>query len=849
MSASIPKFEQARTLYRELNDNQDEAYCLGWLGNILDSLGEKQKALDYYAQALPLRKSVGDKRGEATTLNNIGAVYDDLGEKQKALDYYAQSLPLVTSVGDKSGEATTLTNIGAVYDDLGEKQKALDYYAQALPLYKAVGDKRGEATTLNNIGGVYSSLGEKQKALDYYNQALPLHKAVGDKRGEATTLNNIGGVYSSLGEKQKALDYYNQALPLHKAVSDKSGEATTLNNIGSVYNDLGKKQKALDYFNQSLPLRKAVGDKDGEAGTLNNLMVVWEDLQNPRVAAFYGKQSVNKYQELRQNIKGLDKDTQKTYLKSVEYTYRDLADILIAQGRIAEAEQVLGMLKEEEYLSYLRRDDKVAADLKARLSLSPDEKTAFADYEKYADEITHNAQEFEALKKKIPVGESVAALAPDEQVKYKDLETKYNAAVGVFNKFLEDLKDKFAQKVDQSQQIAAVESDTIGLLKQLNQPHTVIISTIAGEDRLNLIVTTSDIQRAHTVNITDTELNKLVADFRQAVQNPKVDPRALGKQLYDKLFPADLQKDLDNIQADTIVWSLDGTLRYVPMSALWDGRHYLVERYSNAVITLASRDKLTGETGDRRNWRALGVGVSKQFENFPPLAAVPQELCGVVKDAKTKQFCDTLGEQGIFSGVMLRDEDFTIERFQPSLGKSPLVHIASHFSLNVGDYKDSYLLLGGGANRHFSLDDLRKTRLDSVQLLTLSACNTAMTSGANSSGVEVEGFGALAQKQGAKTVLATLWSVADDSTRDLMTAFYGKLETDAKTGKAEALRKAQLELMYGKYTAEEAAKNRGTEIINLNGTANTQPAFKPDANAPFAHPYYWSPFILFGNWR
>ncbi len=101
---------------------------------------------------------------------------------------------------------------------------------------------------------------------------------------------------------------------------------------------------------------------------------------------------------------------------------------------------------------------------------------------------------------------------------------------------------------------------------------------------MNLIVTTSDIQKAHTVEVKAAELNKMVAEFRDAVKNPSVDPRPLGKKLYDKLFPAALQKDLENIKADTIVWSLDGTLRYVPMAALWDGEKYLVERYTNAAI-------------------------------------------------------------------------------------------------------------------------------------------------------------------------------------------------------------------------------------------------------------------------
>jgi CHAT domain-containing protein len=543
----------------------------------------------------------------------------------------------------------------------------------------------------------------------------------------------------------------------------------------------------------------------------------------------------------------LEKEIQKTYLKSVEDSYRYLADILIAQGRIAEAEEVLGMLKEEEYFSYLRRDQQVADNLNVKISFSPDEQQEFTDYEKKSDEITQAAQEFEELKKKIPVGKDQTALSADEQLRYKELENRYNAAVTAFLKFLDDLRIKFSQSADKSKIIAQAESITQNLLRNVNEPRTVIISTIVGEDRLNLIVTTRDIQTAHTVEIKGEEINKLVVKYRADLQNPTIDPRPVGEQLYKILFPEKLRQELNALNADKIVWSLDGTLRYIPMATLWDGEKYLAERYSQAVITLASLNKLDTAPTSRQSWKAFGVGVSKKFEKFSELPAVPRELCSVVKDPAQQDFCQKLGATGVFDGVMLRDEDFTLDRFKPSFGKLPLVHVASHFDLKAGDYKESYLLLGGGENRRFSLEELRTTRLDGVEMLTLSACNTAMSPGNQTNGLEVEGFGTLAQKQGVKTVLATLWAVADESTGVLMTEFYRILETNPNLSKAEALRQAQLKLMYGKYkTGENIRRRDGVEVI-LDG--DTRREFIRDANAPYAHPYFWSPFVLIGNWR
>ncbi|MBD2615063.1 CHAT domain-containing protein [Nostoc punctiforme FACHB-252] len=289
---ALKYLNQALPIFRAVQDNKGEATTLVGIGFVYDSLGEKQQALKYYNEALFIRRAVEDRGGEAAILVGIGNVYSSLGEKQQALKYFNQALPIHRAVENKGGEAATLNNIGFVYDSLGEKQQALKYYNQALPIFRAVGDRTGEASTLNNIGAVYNSLGEKQQALKYYNQALPIFRAVGDKGREATTLNNIGDVYSSLGEKQQALKYFNQALPIRRAVGDRVGEAVTLNNIGAVYSSLGEKQQALKYFNQALPIHRAVGDRVGEATTLNNIGGVYSSLGEKQQALKYFNQAL-----------------------------------------------------------------------------------------------------------------------------------------------------------------------------------------------------------------------------------------------------------------------------------------------------------------------------------------------------------------------------------------------------------------------------------------------------------------------------------------------------------------------------------------------------------------------------
>jgi CHAT domain-containing protein len=166
------------------------------------------------------------------------------------------------------------------------------------------------------------------------------------------------------------------------------------------------------------------------------------------------------------------------------------------------------------------------------------------------------------------------------------------------------------------------------------------------------------------------------------------------------------------------------------------------------------------------------------------------------------------------SGRILLDEDFTQKTFTQALNEEkPIVHLASHFKFNSGTTDDSFLLLGDGERLTLKAIDTGSVAFVNVNLLTLSACDTAVVVGERA-GREVEGFGVLAQKRGAKTVIATLWKIADGSTGDFMSTFYTNLKESGIT-KAEALRRTQL------------------AFIEYAG---------------FSHPFYWAPFILMGNW-
>jgi CHAT domain-containing protein/Tfp pilus assembly protein PilF len=851
---ALDSYKQALPLFRAIRDPVSEAATLNNIGVVYGDLGEKRNALDYYNQALSLFRALKDSVSEAATLNNIGVVYRDLGENEKALDYFHQALPPLRAVGNRVGEAGALRNIGNVFLDLGEKQKALGYYNQALKISQAMiwGDEAGTAAALNDIGVVYASLGENQKALDYYNQALPTGRKVDDRVGESTTLNYIGDAYLDMGEYQKALAYYSQALQLARAVGDHAREADALTGIGEVYSALGMEQKALGArgimtawtdlysdldmeqkalgpYTEALRLARAVSDPRRQGSVLSGLMRYWQANQHPVLATFFGKQAVNLYQEIRRNIQGLEPDLQRSYLASVTGTYRGLADLLIAQGRLAEAEQVLGLLKEQEYFDYVRRDAAEASAVNGRANLNPQETEWDQRYREISDQLVAiGAARGELLAKE--------ERTPEETLRLDQLEKDVAVGNMAFEKFLGDLAQRFSDKPAAVLQVGQLR-ETQGLMEDLRElpPGTVAIYTLAGEDKFRAILRTSDVQKAYEYPIRAADLNRKVLAFRQVAQNPKLDPRPLAEELY-KILVGPMAEDLRQAKAQTLMWSLDGVLRYLPLAALYDGKQYLIERYRVSVMTLASNARLKDRPD--AEWKGAGFGVTKAYEGAPALPWVSAELAGIIA---TKP-----GDAGVLAGEIELDDAFTQQAMRQILLKRyPVVHIASHFRFEPGNETQSFLLLGDGG--HLSLAELKTSAnlFGGVQLLTLSACNTGM-----GDGTEVEGFGTLAQRQGAKAVIASLWPVVDQSTSVLMQRFYRIRESSPGKTKLEALREAQLELLRG--TAKRA---QGAEPVRIlvhepeEGKPTVEaPRFPVDPEVPYAHPYYWAPFFLMGNW-
>jgi CHAT domain-containing protein len=228
--------------------------------------------------------------------------------------------------------------------------------------------------------------------------------------------------------------------------------------------------------------------------------------------------------------------------------------------------------------------------------------------------------------------------------------------------------------------------------------------------------------------------------------------------------------------------------------------------------------------------------VSKAVGKAPALPGVAAELDQIFLTRPDDK-------AGVIEGSVRLDEAFAESSLSATeLHSYRLIHLATHFSLDPRSATRSVLLLGDGTFLSLSTIDSWPPFLAGIDLLALSACETALGS---LRGCDVEALAIVAQRKGAKAVLASLWPVGDASTALLMTEFYRGREHDG-TSKIAALRRAQLGLLSGKLTRLDAASH-GDRKLELSQSNSSGARQQPDQN--YSHPYYWAPFILIGNWR
>ncbi|NJR57027.1 MAG: CHAT domain-containing protein [Acaryochloris sp. CRU_2_0] len=306
--------------------------------------------------------------------------------------------------------------------------------------------------------------------------------------------------------------------------------------------------------------------------------------------------------------------------------------------------------------------------------------------------------------------------------------------------------------------------------------------------------------------------------------------KTISQKLYTWLIKP-LEADLKQANAQSIIYAPDGQLRYIPLAALHDGTHWLVQRLRVNNITAKSLDSLEPQP-HQTNLRVLAgaftqgsyqFSVGSQQFNFKGLPFANKEIAQLVAAVPdTTQFLD---------------KDFSLAAVKPRMNEYSILHFATHAAFLLGQPEDSFILFGNGDRA--TLRDIENWSLFNVDLVILSACQTALGLKLGN-GVEILGLGYQFQNRGVKTTIASLWQVNDQSTQILMNSLYTQLK-QGKVSTAEALRQAQLTLIQSK-NGTSSQPRANISVPQAPGGAVSQ-----HDSIDYSHPYYWSPFILIGN--
>jgi len=325
---------------------------------------------------------------------------------------------------------------------------------------------------------------------------------------------------------------------------------------------------------------------------------------------------------------------------------------------------------------------------------------------------------------------------------------------------------------------------------------------IARGEVLAFSVTREEIQ-VHRRLATFSQLNRLLGLFRLNLhrlspallaQGDSLESEAANLEgLLGRLYAALLHPLADRLAPfERLIVVPHGPLHYLPFHALFDGRHYLLERCAVSYMPNSSLLRLGHDqaTDGRDSLSALVVGCSLD-------GALPYTL------AEARQVAGRLQAQSLL------EEAATRANLEAQAGTARIIHLATHGEFRPDVPLFSTLYLADGPLTTTDVFNLTLT----ASLVTLSACQSGAS--AVGGGDELVGFSRAFLYAGAASLLMTWWRVEDRATACLMDRFYQALLEGQR--KPTALRQAQLALLRG----EEGARYR--------------------------HPYFWAPFFLVGD--
>ncbi len=809
-------------------------------GEALYAAGHFAEAVTVLQQALHNYQAQGDDLGQAAALTNLSLTYQQLGEWKEAGTAINTSLKLLgwdeksqklKVNSDKSERleilAPTLDIQAGLQLSLGQPEASLTTSQQALQIWHQLGNNAGMTRSRINSAQALRVSGFYRRALDTLQDANKQLQSLPDSPILVAALRSLGNALQLSGDFEQSQEILQQSI--NKAQSLKLPEDISIGefSLGNTLRAKGDFQGAINRYQQAAlvapnPLTKVQAQ-------INQLSLLMETQQTPDAKALIpviesqlaslpvNHTSIYAAINFARQLKNIHdtKDIAQILANSVQQA-QNINDRRAESYAIGSLGEVYEQTKQPEAARKLtERALFIAQEIEAPdiaylwqwqlgrlLRQQGNLKSAIASY----DAAIANLQSLRS---------DLVAVNRDVQFNFRDsVEPIYRQSVELLFQEKESGKpdlDKARKRIE-ALQVAELDNFfreaclnnkfvVIDKIVDRDNPNTAILYPIILENQLEVILKLPNKPLIHkTTAVKSSEVEQVIMQLRKDIVQPEKTKKVkqLSQQLYSWLIQP-TEVDLKTSGVNTLVFIPDGLLRNIPMAALYDGKQYLIEKYAVALspgLQLFAPQPLT-----QHNFNALTGGLSQipKNEKFAPLPNVKNEL-------------NEIQQLGIKTTTLL-DQQFITTILEKRINDQPyrIVHLATHgkFSSKAAE---TFLLAYDKRIYVGELDTLLKSRgekrTEPVELLVLSACETA--AGDNRATL---GLAGVAIKAGARSTLALLWNINDDSTAFFINEFYSQLIT-GKT-KAEALRQAQIQML----------KND-----NYSRTAQ------------------WAPYVLVGNW-
>ncbi|MEM7555508.1 MAG: CHAT domain-containing protein [Cyanobacteria bacterium P01_A01_bin.84] len=792
------------------------------------------KAIALWQQARKILISRGDTVNEAVVLGNLAQAYQKLGKLTEAKNAIAKSIEILSSHPPENPNLFPgILNIqGSLLLSEGKTEDAIMAWQRAITIYKKTGDKKGLTRCLLNQAQGYSRLGMHTRALSTLKEVNQTLQNQPDSPLKIVTLLNLGDTLRLTGNLRDSQQTLKKSLAIAEKFNDNVSISKILLALGNTSRFEEKTHEALKYYDQAIEKSKSPEIKLQAQLNKLRLLVDTKKLSKAKILAAEIKPQLQSVILSRTSIYA-----SVNYVQSIENlennqifnrqdNRQENAKILAQAVKQAES---LGDDRAQSYaLGYLGHIYEQTQQLKSAKTLT--EKALILAQTSNSPDVAYlwQWQLGRLLKRENKFVEAIAAydgavktlgsIRNDLVTSNVDMQFSFRESVEpVYREFVSllltpELPETNQKNLNKARQV--IESLQLAELDNFfNEPclktnptqvdqidtQAAVIYPIILENRLETVVSLPNQPLRHYATaISQNKLEKMVQKMRRAIRRKflKKQHFAISQQFYNLLIKP-LEADLAANKIKTLAFVLDGTLKNIPVAALHDGKQYLLEKYNIALSP--GMQLLDPQPLENQKMKVLVGALSEGRQGFVALPGVKTEINKINRKIPTQ---------------ILFNQNFTSQALQKQISKTPfpVVHLATHGEFS-SKAKDTFVLTWDNRLDVKELGDILQSReqrsSNPIELLVLSACKTA--SGDKRAPL---GLAGVAVRSGARSTIASLWAVDDESTSQMMVDFYEQLRKPGVT-KAEALRHAQIKILQ---------------------------------QSKFKHPYYWAAFVLVGNW-